>query len=140
MTAQQVRRAGVAAALFVAAGLRAFALEGEVVVDATPSAALIATSGPGSPPVQAEATRITSQFALSGHAAPNDALTLSATAWALLDSLPSNNPLDVPGGRLRPFQSAAPGWAQLAGHPRAFSSGTWGRKSFIRRRASSAHP
>ena len=90
----------VAMALATLAGLPVFALEGEIDVDATPSATLVPTQGPGSPLVQAEATRITSQFALSGHASPVEGVTLSATAWALLDSLPDYNPLDVPGARL----------------------------------------
>ena len=81
-------------------GLPAFALEGEIDVDAAPSATLAPIQGPGSPLGQAEATRITSQLALSGHAAPTDALTLSATGWALLDTLPDYNPLDVPANRL----------------------------------------
>jgi hypothetical protein len=89
----------ITAVFLVAAGSSLFALEGEIDVDAAPSAALASTQGPGSPLVQVEATRITSQFALSGHTSPLEGLTLSATAWALLDSLPDNNPLDVPGAR-----------------------------------------
>jgi hypothetical protein len=89
-----------AVALAAVAAIPVFALEGEIDVDATPSATLAPTQGPGSPLVQAEATRITSQFALSGHTSPTEALTLSATAWGLLDSLPDYNPLDVPGTRL----------------------------------------
>ncbi|MFI5368590.1 MAG: hypothetical protein ACHQ1F_06220, partial [Spirochaetia bacterium] len=69
-------------------------------VDAAPSATLAPTRGPGSPLAQAEATRNTSQFALSGRTSPSEGLTLSATAWALLDSLPDFNPLDVPAARL----------------------------------------
>jgi len=90
----------IAAALFLSTGLSAFALEGEVDVDAAPSASLAPTGAPGSPLVQAEATRITSQFALSGKAAPTEGLAISATAWALLDSLPSYDPQQVPGARL----------------------------------------
>ena len=90
----------VALMLTAVAGLPVFALEGEIDADAVPSATLAPTRGPGSPLVQAEATRITSQFALSGHASPVGGLTLSVTAWALLDSLPDYNPLDVPGARL----------------------------------------
>ena len=90
----------IAAALFLSTGLSAFALEGEVDVDAAPSASLAPTGAPGSPLIQAEATRITSQFALSGKAAPTEGLAISATAWALLDSLPSYDPQQVPGARL----------------------------------------
>ncbi len=92
--------AWIAGFFLAAAGLSAFALEGEIDVDAAPSATLAPMQGPGSPLVQAEATRITSQLALSGHTSPIEGLTLSATAWALLDSLPDYNPLDVPGNRL----------------------------------------
>lgn len=90
----------IVAILLFGAGLSAFAFEGEMDVDAAPSATLAPTQGPGSPLVQTQATRITSQFALSGHTSPVEGLTLSATAWALLDSLPDYNPLDVPGARL----------------------------------------
>ncbi len=90
----------VAMALAAVAELPVFGLEGEIDVDAAPSATLAPTQGPGSPLVQAEDARITSQFALSGHATPREGLTLSATAWALLDSLPDYNPLNVPGNRL----------------------------------------
>ena len=93
-------KAWLFAAIVLAVGLPAFALEGEIDVDAAPSATLAPIQGPGSPLGQAEATRITSQLALSGHAAPTDALTLSATGWALLDTLPDYNPLDVPANRL----------------------------------------
>ena len=90
----------VVMAIAVSAGYSAFALEGEIDTDAAPSATLTSTRGPGSPLAQAEATRITTQFALSDHASPVEGLTLSATAWALLDSLPDYNPLDVPVARL----------------------------------------
>jgi len=93
-------KAAVIAMALAAVWLPAFALEGEIDVDAAPSATLAPTQGPGSPLVQAEATRITSQFALSGQASPVENLTLSGTAWALLDSLPDYDPLDVPGTRL----------------------------------------
>ena len=90
----------MAIVLAAAAGLPVFALEGEIDVDATPSATLEPMGPPGSALTQAESTRITSQLALSGHVSPVDALTLSATAWGLLDTLPSYNPLQVPGNRL----------------------------------------
>ena len=90
----------IAMALAAAAALPVFALEGEIDVDAAPEAALAPTQGPGSPLAQAEATRITSQLALSGHTSPAEGLTLSATAWGLLDTLPDYNPLNVPGNRL----------------------------------------
>ncbi|HET6451739.1 MAG TPA: hypothetical protein VFI08_10525, partial [Spirochaetia bacterium] len=96
----RILRAAVALVLGLAATVRAAALEGEVDVNAAPTAALGPISGTGSPLAQAEATRVTSQLALSGHASPAEGLTLSATGWALLDSLPDNNPLNVPGTRL----------------------------------------
>jgi hypothetical protein len=89
-----------AVALAAAVGFPAFALEGEIDIDAAPSATLAPTQGAGSPMVQAEATRITSQLAVSGHTLPLEDLSLSGTAWALLDSLPDYDPLDVPGARL----------------------------------------
>lgn len=100
MNARSAAWAALAIVLLAANEPSAFALGGEVVLDAAPSATLEPTLGPGSPLVQAEATRITTQLALSGQAAPMEGVTLSATAWALLDTLPDYNPLDVPGSRL----------------------------------------
>jgi hypothetical protein len=90
----------LAVLLTAAAALPAAAREGEIDVDAAPSASLEPMQGPDSSLVQAEATRITSQLALSGQTSPTEGLTLSATAWGLLDTLPDYNPLNVPGNRL----------------------------------------
>ena len=90
----------ISIALAALAALPSLALEGEIDVNATPSATLEPTGGAGSPLVQAESTRITSQLALSGRVSPAEGLSLSATAWGLLDTLPNYNPLQVPGNRL----------------------------------------
>ena len=97
-----VRTLAVLAALALAAAAARplWALEGEIDVDAVPSAALVPGGGAGPAPAQAESTRITAQAAGSGQASLSDELTLSATAWGLLDSLPGYNPLVVPANHL----------------------------------------
>ncbi len=91
----------LAAMLLLCVALTAFSLEGEIVTDATPSASLAPTQGPGSPLVQVEATRITTQLALSGRETLSDSFSLSATVWSLLDSLPTYDPRSVPPNRLQ---------------------------------------
>jgi len=95
-----VKAVVISLALAAVIAFPALALEGEIDVDATPSATLVPMGPPGSSLVQAEATRMTSQLAVSGHVSPADSLTASGTAWGLLDTLPDYNPLDVPGNRL----------------------------------------
>ncbi len=56
--------------------------------------------GAGKGSLQSEVTRLTSQAALSYTASPADNLTLSGTAWVLLDSLPTYDPTRVPPSRL----------------------------------------
>ncbi|HUI72123.1 MAG TPA: hypothetical protein VL354_16510 [Spirochaetia bacterium] len=118
MIARVAKPALVAGLLLAVAGLPVFALQGEIDVDAVPSAALAPMQGPGSQLIQAEATRLTSQFAVSGQTSPIEDLTLSGTTWLLLDSLPSYNPLAVPGTRLalssRVFQADA-SWQIIPG-------------------------
>jgi hypothetical protein len=77
-----------------------FALEGTVVAEATPSAALVSTQGPGSAPVQAEATRTLTQLAVSDKESLGPDWAVSGTGWLLLDSLPSSDPAQVPPGKL----------------------------------------
>ena len=77
-----------------------FGLELAVVSDAVPSAALVSTQGPNPATLQSEVTRITSQAALSGDLSPAEGLSISGTAWTLLDSLPSYDPTQVPPSRL----------------------------------------
>ena len=77
-----------------------FGLELAVVSDAVPSAALVSTQGPNPATLQSEVTRITSQAALSGELSPAEGLSISGTAWTLLDSLPSYDPTQVPPSRL----------------------------------------
>jgi hypothetical protein len=81
-------------------GGAAFGLELAIANDAVPSAALVATQGPSPAALQSEVTRITSQAALSEALSPAEGLSLSGTAWTLLDSLPDYNPSQVPPSRL----------------------------------------
>ncbi|MGO8695589.1 MAG: hypothetical protein ACLQMF_18155 [Rectinemataceae bacterium] len=77
-----------------------FGLEGELASDLAPTAALVSTAGPGSPLVQAETTRITTQLALTDSETLADGLVISGTGWLLLDSLPNYDPTQVPAARL----------------------------------------
>ena len=65
-----------------------------------PSAALVPMQGAGRGSLQSEVTRLTSQAALSDSSPLADNLTLSGTAWVLLDSLPTYDPTQVPPSRL----------------------------------------
>jgi hypothetical protein len=77
-----------------------FGIEGTIVTDVTPSAALVSIQGPGSPLMQVEATRTLSQLAVSDKESLGPDWSISGTAWALLDSLPSFDPTQVPPGKL----------------------------------------
>jgi hypothetical protein len=88
------------AIILVAAIAPSFALDGTVLGDFMPTSALTAVSGPGSPQVQAEATRTTTQVAVSQSSALPGGWTLSGTTWLLLDSLPTDDPTQVPPARL----------------------------------------
>jgi hypothetical protein len=77
-----------------------FGLNGTVVTDVTPTAALVSIQGPGSAQVEELSSRTTTQGIVSDSWSLSDALALSGTGWMLLDSLPSNNPTQVPDGRL----------------------------------------
>lgn len=70
------------------------------VSDFVPSAALSPLPGPVKGNLQTEVTRITTQVALDASASIVDNLSLSATAWALADSLPTYDPSQVPAARL----------------------------------------
>ena len=74
-----------------------FGWNGTVVTDVTPTVAPV-TAGPSQ--VEQMSARSTIQGILGGSATLSQDLTLSGTGWMLLDSLPSNNPTQFPGGRL----------------------------------------
>ena len=74
-----------------------FGWNGSVVTDVTPAVAPV-TAGPSQ--VEQMSARSTIQGILGESATLSQDLTLSGTGWMLLDSLPSNNPTQFPGGRL----------------------------------------
>ena len=78
----------------------AFGLSGTAVTDITPTAALVALKGPGSAQVEELSARTTTQGIVSDSWTLAEDLSLSGTGWILLDSLPTNNPTQVPDGRL----------------------------------------
>ena len=78
---------------------RAWALDGQLVLDALPTAALV-QQGPSAPWMQSETTELTAQAALS-HTQPfAEGLSLSGTVWGMADSLPSGSPLQTPPAKL----------------------------------------
>jgi hypothetical protein len=86
--------------VFVAAIAPSFALNGTILGDFIPASALTAVAGPGSSQIQAEATRTTTQAVMTQSSTLPDGWTLSGTLWLLLDSLPTNDPTQVPPDRL----------------------------------------
>ena len=88
-------RRALVALLVGMTSLRAFGLDGTVVTDFVPSAARIIPS-PGSAPMQAETTRATTQAVAGDSATLPGGWILSGTVWTLLDSLPTDDPRQVP--------------------------------------------
>ena len=87
-------------AALVGAAASSFGLNATIITDVAPAAALVSTQGPGSPQVEELSARTTTQGVFGDTAILSPSLTLSGTGWTLLDSLPSNNPTQVPTGRL----------------------------------------
>jgi len=92
-----------AAALAVAATTllpgAAGALDGQLLLDAVPTAALV-QQAPSAPWMQAETTELAAQGAVSHTQALAEGLSLSGSVWALADTLPSGSPLSTPPAKL----------------------------------------
>ncbi len=90
--------APLAACLLAAFTAAASAWEAEAVLDVAPAAALVANPPPQL--VQMETTSVAAQVAVSDAVAIVDGLSLSGTAWAMANSLPSGSPLSVPAAKV----------------------------------------
>ena len=77
-----------------------WAWDAQAVLDLVPTAALAQTQGPGSPWMQTEFTEVSGQAALSHTQTLADGLSLSGTAWAMADTLPSGSPLATPPDKI----------------------------------------
>jgi hypothetical protein len=77
-----------------------WAWDAQAVLDALPTAALVQQQPPTSPWMQAETTEITGQAALSHSQTLAEGLSVSGTAWAMADTLPSGSPLATPSGKV----------------------------------------
>jgi len=75
------------------------AWEAQAVLDVLPTAALVQTS-PTAQRMQSETTELTAQAALSHTQPLGEGLSLSGTAWAMADSLPSQSPLSTPPSKI----------------------------------------
>ena len=75
------------------------AWDAQALLDVLPTAAL-AQTGPSSPWMQVETTELTAQAALSHTQSLLEGLSLSGTAWAMADSLPSQSPLSTPPAKI----------------------------------------
>jgi hypothetical protein len=81
--------------VFIAIPRLVSAWEAQALLDVLPTAALVQTS-PTAPRMQLETTELTAQAALSHTQPLAEELSLSGTAWAMADSLPSQSPLSTP--------------------------------------------
>ena len=92
-----VGAAALLACLGVAPAL--WAWEGQGMIDTVPTAALV-QPGAGQPWTQTEFTELTAQGALSDSQSLGSGLSLSGTAWAMADSLPSGDPRVTPASKV----------------------------------------
>ena len=90
---------GAVAVLAAAIGAPGWALEGQVLVDVLPTAALV-QAGPSSPWMQSETTAVAAQIAVSHAQTLAEGLSLSGTLWGIADSLPSGSPFSTPTAKV----------------------------------------